>query len=48
MSKMEDKAWSHTVRYVLHVFLPLFWPFAIVFERLTKFYRNLIEDFHKR
>ena len=47
LSGMKDKAWSHTVRYVLHMLFPILWPFAIVFERLLRFYRNLIEDFKK-
>ena len=48
MSTMEDQAWSHTVRYVLHLFLPILWPFHIFFERLLNVYRNLAEDFKKR
>lgn len=47
LSGMKDKAWSHTVRFVLHMLFPILWPFAIVFERLLRFYRNLIEDFKK-
>lgn len=41
MRKMKDKAWSHTVRYGLHLALPLFVPFHIGFERLLNLYRNL-------
>ena len=41
MRKMKDKAWSHTVRYGLHLALPLFVPFHIFYERLQNFYRNL-------
>ncbi|MBQ9660524.1 MAG: 1-acyl-sn-glycerol-3-phosphate acyltransferase [Bacteroidales bacterium] len=44
LSQMEDKAWSHTVRFVLHFLFPVLWPFHIPFERLLNFYRNLIED----
>ena len=44
MRKIKDKAWSHTVRYVLHLVLPVFIPFHIGFERLLNFYRNLLED----
>ena len=47
LSGMKDKAWSHTVRFVLHMLFPILWPFAIVFERLLRFYRNLFEDFKK-
>lgn len=45
MRGMKDKAWSHTVRYVLHLFLPLFVPFHIPFEWLLNQYRDLLEDF---
>lgn len=41
MRKMEDKAWSHTVRFALHFVLPLFIPFHIGFERLLHFYATL-------
>lgn len=44
MRKMKDKAWSHTVRFALHLFLPLFWIFQIGFGRLSDFYRNIFED----
>ena len=44
MRKMKDKAWSHTVRYALHLALPLFVPFHIGFERLLNDYRALAED----
>lgn len=44
MRKMKDKAWSHTVRFVLHLVLPVFIPFHIFYERLLNFYRNLAED----
>jgi len=44
MRKMKDKAWSHTVRFALHLFLPLFWIFQIGFGRLLNFYRNIFED----
>ena len=44
MRGMKDKAWAHTVRYALHMVLPLFVPFHIGFERLLNVYRNLAED----
>lgn len=44
MHGMKDKAWSHTVRYALHLLLPLFIPFNMGLERLLNFYRNLAED----
>ena len=47
MSKIKDKAWTQTVRYVMHLIFPLFWPFHICFERLLNFYRDLIADFRK-
>ncbi len=40
-SRLKDKAWTQTVRYVLHLLFPLFWPFHICFERLLNFYRDL-------
>lgn len=45
MATMEDKAWSHTVRFVLHCFLPVFIPFHIGFERILNYWRDLVEDF---
>lgn len=44
MRGMKDKAWSHTVRFAMHLLLPLFIPFNIGLERLLIFYRNLAED----
>ncbi len=44
MRKMKDKAWSHTVRFALHFFLPLFWIFQWPFGVLLNFYRNIFED----
>lgn len=44
LRKIQDKAWSHTVRYVLHLVLLPFVPFHIGFERLLNFYCNLVED----
>lgn len=44
VGRMKDKAWSHTVRYVLHLIFPIFWPFHIGFERMLNLYRNLFED----
>jgi hypothetical protein len=41
MRGMKDKAWAHTVRFGLHMFLPLFVPFHIGYERLLNLYRNL-------
>lgn len=48
LATMEDKAWSHTVRFAVHFLFPILWPFAIVYERLLNFYRNLIEDFKRK
>ena len=45
VSRLKDKAWTQTVRYVMHLIFPLFWPFHICFERLLNFYRDLIADF---
>ena len=44
MHGMEDKAWSHTVRFVMHFIFPVLWIFHIPFERLLNFYRHLAED----
>ena len=41
MRRMKDKAWSHTVRFALHMVLPLFVPFHIGYERLLNGYRSL-------
>ena len=41
MHGMKDKAWAHTVRFALHMLLPLFVPFHIGHERLLNFYREL-------
>ena len=41
MHGMKDKAWAHTVRFALHMLLPLFVPFHIGYERLLNFYRDL-------
>ena len=47
MRKMKDKAWSHTVRFALSLFLPLFWIFQIGFGNLLEFYRNIFEDLRR-
>ena len=47
MRKMKDKAWSHTVRFALHLFLPLFWIFQCGFGLLLNFYRNILEDLRR-
>ena len=44
-SRLKDKAWTQTVRYVMHLIFPLFWPFHICLERLLNFYRDLAADF---
>ncbi len=44
MRGMEDKAWSHTVRFAMHFIFPVLWIFHIPFERLLNFYRHLFED----
>lgn len=41
MRGMKDKAWAHTVRFGLHLFLPIFVPFHIGYERLLNLYRSL-------
>jgi 1-acyl-sn-glycerol-3-phosphate acyltransferase len=41
MRGMKDKAWSHTVRFALHLVLPLFVPFHMGYERLLNSYREL-------
>ena len=41
MRGMKDKAWAHTVRFGLHLALPLFVPFHIGYERLLNLYRSL-------
>lgn len=46
-SKLKDKAWTHTVHFVLHLVFPVFWPFHICFERLLNFYRDLVADFRR-
>lgn len=48
MSRIKDKAWTQTIRYVTHLIFPLFWPFHICFERLLNFYRDLIADFRRK
>ena len=47
VSRLKDKAWTQTVRYVMHLIFPLFWPFHICFERLLNFYRDLLADFRR-
>jgi len=44
MHGMEDKAWSHTVRFAMHFIFPVLWIFHIPYERLLNFYRHLFED----
>lgn len=46
-SRLKDKAWTQTVRYVMHLIFPLFWPFHICLERLLNFYRDLAADFRR-
>ncbi|MGN0202234.1 MAG: 1-acyl-sn-glycerol-3-phosphate acyltransferase [Candidatus Cryptobacteroides sp.] len=48
VSRLEDKAWSHTVSFVLRLLLPLFLPFYLVFNRLLNLYRNLLCDLFRR
>ena len=44
LARMKDKAWSHTLRFILHLVLPIFIPFDIGFGRILNLYRNLVED----
>lgn len=48
MRSMKDKAWTHTVRFALHLFLPVFWIFHIPFERMLNFGRNLWDDLRRK
>ena len=48
VSRLKDKAWTHTVRFVLHLALPLFWPFHIFFERILRYWMELVEDLKTR
>lgn len=47
LSRIKDKAWTHTVYFALRLFLPLFWPFFAGFAPLANYYRNLYVDFKK-
>ena len=48
VSKLKDKAWTHTVRFVLHFLLPVFLPFIIIFERILLYWMELLEDLRKK
>lgn len=41
MRRMKDKAWTQTVRFGLHLALPVFMPFHVLQERLWNFYRTV-------
>lgn len=41
MRRMKDKAWTQTVRFGLHLALPIFIPFHILQERITNLYATL-------
>ena len=47
MSRIKDKAWTHTVRFVLHMLFPVLWPFHIFFERILRYWLELAEDLKK-
>lgn len=44
MSRIKDKAWYHSVRFLLHLIFPLFWPFDIGFGRILGYWQDLFED----
>lgn len=46
LSKMEDKAWAHTVVYGCRFVLPIFWPFWWVYALLCNYYDHIVEDFN--
>ena len=48
VSRLKDKAWTHTVRFVIHMLLPVFWPFHIFFERILRYWLELVEDLKKK
>ena len=41
MRRMKDKAWTQTVRFGLHLFLPIFIPFHILQERISNYFAAL-------
>ena len=47
MSRIKDKAWTHTVRFLMHMLFPIFWPFHIFFERILRYWLELAEDLKK-
>ncbi|MCQ2172964.1 MAG: 1-acyl-sn-glycerol-3-phosphate acyltransferase [Bacteroidales bacterium] len=47
MRTFEDKAWTHTVHFVLRFIFPVFWPFQWIAGVLFIFYHDLIKDFKK-
>ena len=44
VSRLKDKAWTHTVSFALRLLLPVFVPFYLLFNRLLNLYRDLLED----
>ena len=48
VSKLKDKAWTHTIRFLLHLALPVFVPFHIFFERILRYWLELAEDLRKK
>ena len=44
VSRLKDKAWTHTVSFALRLLLPIFVPFYLLFNRLLNLYRDLLED----
>ncbi|MCR4823899.1 MAG: 1-acyl-sn-glycerol-3-phosphate acyltransferase [Bacteroidales bacterium] len=47
VSKLKDKAWTHTIRFFMHFLLPVFVPFHIFFERILRYWAELFEDLKK-
>lgn len=44
LSRMEDKAWTHTVVYLCRFLLPLHAPFYSAYALLRNFYSKILED----
>ena len=47
VSRLKDKAWTHTVSFALRLLLPIFVPFYLLFNRLLNLYRDLLEDLRR-
>ena len=48
MHGIEDKAWSHTVEYGLHLALPIFWPFIMIFRLIENFYFDIYTELRNK